>query len=56
MKGITPNPEIAINLAKASISTLAKTIANLSNIKYEIKRNFSDKEIIDKVLSLDLIE
>ena len=54
--GMLPDPLQKINSLKEKISLDTQIKVFLSNVKYEIKRNFSDKEIIDKVLNLDIID
>ena len=53
--GVTPRPNLANNSIGGKIRPADRLMASLSNLKYELKRNCSDAEILHSVLNLDLV-
>lgn len=53
--GMTPRPNLQRNSIGAKIGPAERLMASLSNLKYELKRNSSDAEILHSILNLDLV-
>ncbi|CAG9316562.1 unnamed protein product [Blepharisma stoltei] len=53
--GILPNPGKGNNLFSRQFSDEASLIASLQNLKYGIKRNLNDQQIVEKILDLKFI-
>jgi hypothetical protein len=54
-EGILPK-SLDHNSLKLSIPAEARLIANLQNIKYQLKRSLTDNEILSKVLNLEILD
>ena len=54
--GNKPDPSLMINSLKHKVSEDARFKALLSNLKYEVKRNWTNQEIAEKILNMDLVE
>ena len=54
--GMLPNPLDNTNSLRFEIPLDTRIKAFLSNVKYELKRNFNDKEIVNKILNLNVID
>ena len=54
--GNKPDPSLPSNSLKQAVSPEARFKALLSNLKYEIKRNWSNQEIAERILGMDLVE
>ena len=54
--GMLPNPLQKTNSLNQQVPLEAQIKAFLNNLKYDIKRDFSDAQIIEKILGLEIID
>lgn len=54
-EGILPK-SLDFNSVKMSIPPEARLVANLQNIKYQLKRSLTDNQIINKILNLEILD
>lgn len=54
--GMIPDPLVLKNSINDEVPEETRAKVMLTNIKYELKRNFSDKEIVEKILGMKVLE